>query len=58
MKEKLQWFLLCIVVVALMIVMNSCGVIYEGKYGKYTLTPTGTVVIKPKYAQQPTSDKD
>jgi hypothetical protein len=39
-----------------MIVVNSCGVVYEGKYGEYTLTPTGTVVIKPKYAQ-PTNDK-
>jgi hypothetical protein len=56
MKAKLEWFLLCIVHIVLMIVVNSCGVVYEGKYGEYTLTPTGTVVIKPKYAQ-PTNDK-
>jgi len=30
---------------------TSCGVIYKGKYGNYTLTPAGTVVIEPAYAK-------
>lgn len=45
-----------LIVTILSTLLTSCGVIYEGKYGDYTLTPTGTVVIKPKYAQ-PTNDK-
>ena len=45
-----------LIVTILVIACQSCGVIYEGKYGDYTLTPTGTVVIKPKYAQ-PTDEK-
>ena len=40
-----------LIVIILVIACQSCGVIYEGKYGEYTLTPTGTVIIKPKYAK-------
>jgi hypothetical protein len=56
MKARFSIFSALVLVV--MCFLNGCGVVYEGKYGEYTLTPTGTVVIKPKYAQQPTSDKD
>ena len=50
--------LLLMISLAISYFLTSCGVIYEGKYGEYTITPTGTVVIKPKYAKQPSSDKD
>ena len=35
----------------LTIFYTSCGVVYKGKYGNYTLTPAGTVIIEPNYAK-------
>lgn len=53
---KLRFTIYTALVLLVTCFLNSCGIIYKGKYGDYTITPTGTVVIEPKYAQ-PTNDK-
>lgn len=51
MKTKLPLLLLCLIVAALMIILNSCTAItYRGKYANITGTPGGAVIITPKYA--------
>lgn len=34
-----------------LVMLTSCGVTYKGKYGTYTATPTGEIIIQPKYAK-------
>ena len=33
------------------LLLTSCGVTYKGKYGTYTATPSGAIIIEPKYAK-------
>lgn len=48
--------MILLLIVAIVLSLSSCGVVYRGKYGTYTTTSTGTIIIEPKYAQ-PTNDK-
>lgn len=48
---KIYLLFLCALTIVLMIILNSCaGITYQGKYGTYTATPAGQVIIQPKYA--------
>jgi len=31
--------------------LASCGVVYRGKYGTYTASPSGVIIIEPAYAK-------
>lgn len=41
-----------ILIVAIALALPSCmGLTYQGKYGTYTATPAGQLIIKPNYAK-------
>jgi len=31
--------------------LSSCGVVYKGKFGTYTASPSGVIIIEPSYAK-------
>jgi hypothetical protein len=31
--------------------LSSCGVVYKGKFGTYTASPSGVIIIEPAYAK-------
>jgi hypothetical protein len=35
----------------LVISLSSCGVVYKGKFGTYTASPSGVIIIEPAYAK-------
>lgn len=48
---KIYYLFLVALVAVLIGVLNSCAVQYEGKFGTYTATPDGTIIIEPYYAK-------
>lgn len=48
---KIRLLLQVALIISATCFITNCGVSYKGKYGDYTLTPAGTVVIEPHYAK-------
>lgn len=50
---KIYLLFLCALTVVLMIILNSCApaITYQGKYGTYSATPSGEIIIRPHYAK-------
>jgi hypothetical protein len=40
-----------LLIATIVLSLSSCGVVYKGKFGTYTASPSGVIIIEPSYAK-------